>query len=238
MKKIDIYNGSDPREMPLYHIAEAAHCLRLPVATVRSWCVGRYYSAGDERKHFKPLISVVDTTGLRLSFYNLVELHVLSSIRIKHKVLIKAVRSAIDYLQRHFNSRHPLLDREMLTDGKDLFIERYGNFVAVSRGGQMALREILKMYLDRIERDPNGIPIRLFPFTRQVKEPLPGSPRSVAIDPVIRFGAPCIAGTRIPTSIIAERYLAGDSTELLADDYGCSQEQIDEAIRYESRVAS
>jgi uncharacterized protein (DUF433 family) len=238
LAKTDIYRGGSPIELPLYQIAEAAHYLCLPVATVRSWTVGRHYPVELGTKHFKPLIVPVDRDGQRLSFCNLVELHVLSSMRTKHKLQIREVRRAIDYLEKQFRSKHPLLQQDMLTDGKELFIERYGNLVTISQGGQMALKKILELYLDRIDRDPHGIPIRLFPFTRQAKEPQPGSPRSVAIDPAIRFGTPCIAGTRIPTSMIRERYAAGDSTEFLAADYGRSREEIEEAIRYESRVAA
>ncbi len=183
------------------------------------------------------MISAVDRSGPQLSFYNLVELHVLSSIRIKN-VKISAVRRAIEYLEKRLNSKHPLLERQMLTDGKDLFIEQYGNLMAISKGGQLALKEILEIYLDRIDRNSHGIPIRLFPFTRNLREPRPESPRSIVINPTIRFGAPCIAGTRIPTYIIAERYAAGDSFQSLAADYGRSTEEIEEAIRYERRVAS
>ena len=126
----------------------------------------------------------------------------------------------------------------MLTDGKDLFIKQYGQLVTISQDGQMALKRILERYLDRVERDPSGIPIRLYPFTRKLKEPQPESPRLIAIDPTIRFGEPCIAGTRIPTSIIVARQTAGDSFDSLAKDYGRPTEEIEEAIRYEGRVAS
>ena len=126
----------------------------------------------------------------------------------------------------------------MLTDGKDLFIKQYGQLVTISQDGQMALKRILERYLDRVERDPSGIPIRLYPFTRKLKEPQPESPRFIAIDPTIRFGEPCIAGTRIPTSIIVARQTAGDSFDSLAKDYGRPTEEIEEAIRYEGRVAS
>src|SRR5262249_45147350 len=38
---IDIYGGKDPREVPRYSTAEAAHYLRLPRATLASWVHGR-----------------------------------------------------------------------------------------------------------------------------------------------------------------------------------------------------
>jgi uncharacterized protein (DUF433 family) len=170
-----------------------------------------------------------------LSFRDLVELHVLGSIRRVHRVRLKAVRGAINFLRERFHSEHPLLEQVMLTDGKNLLIERYGHLVSISEGGQLVMRQFLEAHLKRIERDERGIPIRLFPFTRRRIEE---SPRLVSIDPTIQFGKPCIAGTGIPTGIIAGRYEAGDSIALLAEDYGRSPEEIEEAIRYESRAAS
>jgi len=40
---ISINPSADPRELPSYGITEAAHYLRLPTATLRSWLRGRYY---------------------------------------------------------------------------------------------------------------------------------------------------------------------------------------------------
>jgi len=119
----------------------------------------------------------------------------------------------------------------MATDGKDLFIEHYGKLVSISQGGQLMMKNIVEMYLSRIERDHAGVPIRLFPFTRpQIDE---GAPRLVAMNPEVQFGRPCIAGTGIPTSVIAERYNAGDSVSELAHDYEQQTLAIEEALRYE-----
>lgn len=53
-------------------------------------------------------------------------------------------------------------------------------------------------------------------------------------DPRIRDGEPCIAGTRVPTWIVAERHRAGDSVEFLADDYGVTEGEIREAVEYDT----
>jgi uncharacterized protein (DUF433 family) len=123
----------------------------------------------------------------------------------------------------------------MLTDGKDLFIEQYESLVNISQLGQMAMSEIMGVYLKRIKRDQFGTPIRLFPFTRERNAE---SPEFISIDPKVRFGRPCISGTRIPTAMIMERHQAGDSIELLKKDYGLNGEKIEEAIRYQSRIGS
>lgn len=230
-----IYGGEDPQYAPAHSLSEAAQYLRLPGATIRSWTVGRTYPTEAGPRVFRPLIAIADPEHRLLSFHDLVELHVLSSIRRVRRIELRAVRRAMDFLRKRLKSRHPLLDRAMLTNGQVLLIEQYGQLVNLSQDGQLEMKQLLTAYLKRIDRDRQGIPIRLFPFTRHRIEE---SPRLVSIDPAIRFGKPCITGTGIPTAIIADRYEAGDSIALLAGDYGRTTEEIEEAIRYESRAAS
>jgi uncharacterized protein (DUF433 family) len=227
--------SDNPVEQPAYFISEAAYYLNLPRRTIRDWCIGRTYPAGGERKTWDPLIRPADPGRRILSFLNLVELHVIASIRRGYGVEPKKLRTAIGYLGRTFHSRHPLLDHKILTDRKNLFIERYGELVSISEDGQMYLKACLEAYVKRIEWDESHIPIRLFPFTTDQVE---NSRRFVAIDPRVRSGPPCIAGTGIPTSIVGERFKAGEELESLAKDYGRPTEEIQEAIRYESRAAS
>lgn len=218
----DLYGGRDPAEVPAYLITEAAHYLRLPVSTVRAWTLGQ--------EGFRAVISIADRKAKLLSFRNLVELHLLSAIRRQHHVKMSAVRRAVKFLREQFNIDHPLAYQRMLTDGTGLFVERYDELVNVSASGQMEMKAILEAYLERIEWDPQGIPIRLFPFTTTNLE---AEQRQIVIDPRIQFGRPCIQGTGVPTAIIAERFAAGDSIEDLADDYGTTPDKVQAAIRCE-----
>lgn len=221
----------DRRELPAYSIAEAAHYLSVPAATVRYWSTGQ-----DE---YLPLIQVPHHQPTLLSFLNLVELHVLAAIRRKHTVPMPKVRAAIEYLKKHTrrksDQRHPLISRQLETDGLDIFIQRYGQLVNISQDGQMAMREVMSAALKRIERDKHGIPIKLYPFTRsRIDE----APTMVVIDPLLSAGRPVIAGTGLATEIIAERYKAGESIDELARDYERSEEEIEEAVRCELQAAA
>lgn len=236
-KSFDPYNGQDPREVPAYTAAQAAHYLWLPEATLRSWTRGREYPSGHERRFSQPVVQPADAkTGL-LSFVNLLELHVLRAIRRQHGVDMRRVRTAIDYLAEHYGHRHPLIDEKMETDGSHLFIEKLGRLENISKHGQLAMRELMDVHLKRIEWNKKGVAVRLFPFTR-LKGDLAVAPRFVAIDPRVAFGRPVINGTRIPTAEIIERFTAGESQESLVHEYGRSAEEIEEAIRCEFRSAA
>jgi len=68
----------DVRELPAYGVAEAAHYLLVPRATLRSWVAGMSYGSDAERKFFKPIIQPAATSPVALSFINLIEAHVLA----------------------------------------------------------------------------------------------------------------------------------------------------------------
>lgn len=227
----DLYKGKDPRDLPAYPVSKAAHYLYVPMATLRSWVVGRMYPISGGNRHFEPLITVPEGKPLLLSFTNLVEAHVLSAIR-KHGVRLPNIRSAVEHLQKHYGIDHPLADARFKTDGLHLFIEALGQLVNVSMQGQLAMREVMEAHLQRVEHDPKGLAARLFPFTRYGATEV-DQPRTVMIDPRIAFGRPVLVGTGIPTAVLADRYKAGDSIQDLAADYECDRELIEEAIRCE-----
>jgi uncharacterized protein (DUF433 family)/transposase-like protein len=213
--------------MPAYSVAEAAHYLGIPTSTVRYWVAGREGLS-------RPLIVTAAKTPVALSFLNLVELHVLGAIRREHEVSLPKVRIAIEFLKKQYKSKHPLASHELETDGLDLFVAHYGQLINISSAGQMAMRQVLETSLKRIERDNSGIPIKLYPFTRN---DIRRAPKLVVIDPQMSFGRPVIAGTGLATEIIAERYKAGESIDSLAQDYGRKNAEIEEAIRCELEAA-
>jgi uncharacterized protein (DUF433 family) len=218
----DIYGGRGPLDAPAYTLAAAAHHLGLPGNTVRYWALGR--------DAYKPVILIADPAEKLLSFRNLVELHVLSAVRRQHNVSLPSVRKAVLFLRRVFGSEHPLSDDEMRTDGKHLFVQKFGKLINATQDGQLAMEQLLDAHLRRIDRDAKGLPIRLFPFTRMKPE----GPRSVVIDPRVQFGRPCLAGTGVPTAVVRQRFKAGEELSSLAEDYGSNVKDLEEAIRYET----
>ena len=53
------------------------------------------------------------------------------------------------------------------------------------------------------------------------------------IDPRVSFGRPVIAGTGIPTAVLAEQFKAGDTVPVLAKESGADEEAVWDAIRCE-----
>ena len=221
----------DFRELPTYTISQAAHYLSVPATTIRYWSTGR--------GPYEPLIQVPPHKPTLLSFLNLTELHVLWAIRREHGVKVSDIRTAIQYLaantRRTLGKRHPLISHVLEPDGLDLFVEKYGQLINISQAGQIAMRQIISTALRRIDRDPAGVPVRLYPFTRSSTE---DTPAMIVIDPRLSAGRPVIAGTGLATELIAERYKAGESIAVLARDYGRENAEIEEAVRCELKAAA
>jgi len=232
----ELYRNTDPRQVPTYAAAEAAHYLYVPVATLRSWVFGRPYRTAGGQRRFEPVIALTNPTQRLLSFTNLVEAHVLAAIRRKHGVTLANIRSAINHLQDRYGIEHPLAHVQFKTDGLSLFIEVLDQLVNASLQGQVAIREVMEAHLQRVEHDENGLAARLFPFTRFGTTEGP-QPKTVLIDPRVAFGRPVLAGTGIPTAVLADRYKAGESIAELAADYECDSVLIEEAIRCELAAA-
>jgi uncharacterized protein (DUF433 family) len=231
----DLYGGRDPREVPTYSVAEAAHLAEVPVTTLAHWVAGQPYVAkGGERKHSPPLIEVPKGRPRLLSFSNLVEAFVLADIRRQHRISFPKLRRAMRYVSGTMHVGRPLINVRFQTDGTDLFVEKVGSLVNVSQQGQIEIRQALAGRLKRVEWDKQGLAVRLFPLPR-AGTPASEQPRSIVIDPRRGFGKTVVTGTGIATLVIAERHRAGDSVNDLAHDYKLAPELIEDAIRFEYR---
>lgn len=220
---IDIYGGKDPRDLPRYSTAEAAHYLRLPRATLKTWVHGRVDPNG---RRAEAVIRLPHDSAL-LSFQNLVEAHVLSAIRRHHGVSLQRVRRALRFVEKQMHQQRPLITAKFQTDGVDLFVEELGKLINASSAGQTGIESALRASLARVEHDQDGLASRLFPFVRgEGKEP-----KVIVVDPKLSFGKPVVAKTGVPVSVIVGRYRAGEDVAAIAKDYGISLDQTHDAIR-------
>jgi uncharacterized protein (DUF433 family) len=220
-RKVIRFRG-DVREHPRYSLDEAARYLRIPPSTLRAWTRGQNYTLGKtgKRRHFEPLLELADESRGLLSFYNLAEAHILRATRERDVPLIN-VRKALEYIREDItDSAHPLLSQEFLVAGKSVFVEHLGHTINATKYGQMAMRDLLSSYLDRIDRDSLGMPFQIRPMNT----------RYLAINPSYSSGQPVVKGTRIMAGLLAARKRDGESYAALVRDYGLTKTQIEQAI--------
>lgn len=225
---------SNPTDEPAYQAAEAARIVGVPPSTVKAWAFGQRQTDG---RTFHAVIAPADRRRRLISFANLCELHVLATIRRMHHVKLTTVRRSLKYVASQLHAERPLIARQFLTNGVDLFLEHAGALLNASQEGQQALRGGFEQALDRIEWSRDGAVLRLFPFTRS-STLLAGQPKVVVVDPRIAFGRPALVRAGVTTEVIEDRFVAGDSPDEMAEDYGVDPKAIWEALRFERQLAA
>ena len=221
------------RDQPAYGLAEAARYLKLPSATLRSWVIGRAYPLGEKVGTFQPLIKPAQKKPAILSFYNLVEAHVLRSFRTEHGVAIAELRKAIRYAENALEIDRLLLSKDLRTHAGKMFLDKYGELINLSASGQLAMRKLLEEHLKRVEWDHWQFPVRLYPYV----SPDPTTEKAIVIDPAIAFGRPIVSKAGVSTNTIVSRIDAGERVKDVAQDYDLSVDEIENAVLYERRAA-
>jgi uncharacterized protein (DUF433 family) len=60
----------------------------------------------------------------------------------------------------------------------------------------------------------------------------------ISMDPDVRFGKPCIAGTRIDVATVIGAFAAGETIETIVEEYRLSLEQVRAALGYAAHIAA
>jgi len=193
--------------------------------------MGRNYPKGEGTARSQALIKLAKNPPPTLSFWNLIEAHVLRSLRTDHGVSMDKLRLAISYAERELNIKPLLLSPELRTDAGALLLERYGQLIELSASGQHVMRRLFNEHLARVEWDEWKFPVRLFPSP--TSGVVPAGDRPVAISANVAFGRPVLVRGGITTAVIAERIDAGETVDDLAEDYDLTPEDIEAAVLYE-----
>ena len=227
---------ADPRfEIGLYSLTEASRLARLPTTTLRNWVAGYRYPARGGVVEAPPVVHPLGNGDPSLSFVNLVEVVTLAGFR-QAGVSMQLVRRALDYAGRVMETKHPLATQRILTDGVDLFWEYQESqpdevhLVNITREGQKVFPETVMRYLQEMEWAPDLFVTRWWPGSKGANRGL------VVVDPRRGFGAPVVAGTGIRTEDVFQRFRGGESITDLTDEYGLTLDQIQAAIRLETRL--
>jgi uncharacterized protein (DUF433 family) len=234
--------ASDPRDIPIYRVSEVARSLRMREERLLDWTHPQD-DYGHHGERFSSLIEVHDSGSGegRLSFFNVVEAHILLSTRDYDKVPMLHIRRALEWIRREIPAPHPLIEHNFETNGKHLFLRKLSEFgeqdlINVSTFGQRGFAEVLDLYLRRIRRDNLGFPVRLFPLSPDSQTSV--GPEPVMMDLAFASGDLVITDTGIRASVAYGRYLAGEPIERLARNYRIEPYRIQAAIDYLAAAAA
>lgn len=94
---------------------------------------------------------------------------------------------------------------------------------------QIYIKKVIEPFCERIEFNTDHLAARFFPN---------GKESQVVIDPKRKFGQPIIKGTNILTQTIYALYQAQEPIEKIALVFDLTEEQVQDAVNFHTRVAA
>lgn len=237
--------AADRFEVPLYSVTEAARYLGVPASTFSTWANGYVRRPTDGRSEVKGNAIVTalprrTPSEASIPFVGLAEGLVLAAIR-QAGVPLQRIRPALARLGEEFGVEHVLASKHLYTDGAEVlydYAQREGDtpearsarqLVAV-RKNQYVFNEVVDAYLHRVQFGPDGYAqvIRL-PQYREAE---------IVVDARRGFGQPTFArgGARLEDVIGAFR--AGEPLQVVAEEYGVPQSELEDALRVATSLAA
>lgn len=219
----------------VYPLRQAARLSGAKPASVRRWLLGYRRKGQDYPPIWTPELAKEDLGEPVVSFRDLLELRLVTAFE-NHGVSLRVIRATAEYARMQFKTDYPLTTKRFLTDGRTIFMEAVKaaptdeELLEVPKR-QLVFSEIIRPSLYAgIEYE--GVRARRW-------YPLGEDRKTVVLDPGIQFGAPIIAKTGIPTDILHASYLAeGKDRKAVARVFGVTVQQVDAAVRFESKLAA
>ena len=209
----------DLREVPNYTPAEAARCLGIPVASLRSWFKGQTKNG----KSYGPFLKMSHPS--RLSFFEMMQADALFSMSAGNQTTLRAFRAQLRELDPM-----DLVRKKIFFDKSSIYREFEACFVSLRERGQTYEKSVIEPYLKRVRYDSNNVAYRIYPFLSRAED-VAVRLTNIVIDPKICYGAVFHDQIGAPVKVIGKRFDLGDDEELLARDFGTTREFIREAIR-------
>lgn len=226
-----------PNGEPLLHLADAPISISYEVHVPTALSVGGIVAAtvpsavrvSSEAAARESGVRPVVSSGRRVasvSFVTLTEAYVLEALRTAG-VKVRKIRPALTALQREFGTEYALTAPNLATDGIDVLWDFSktpgGRGLIEARTGQTVMRAIVADYLTYITREDAGRPTRL---RLQSCEP-----SKVIVDPHYGFGQPRFGTSGARMIDVAAMLKAGETAEVVADEFGISVHDVGTAAR-------
>ena len=215
----------------VYGLSDVDRLLALPPGTARRWIDG--YDRGGV--YYPPVVRVERTRDEEVTWGEFVETRLLAEFRARGASMHR-LRPAVVRLREEFG-RYPLAHAKPFLDidGRELVrhVQREVGItglemLVVVRSGQAMMSAPVKSfvgdlrYLGDTDREASAVvPVQFGGL--------------VTLDPLHQYGRPVVRA--VPTEVVAEQFRAGESTEMIADLFDLTVAQVEQALRFELRLA-
>ena len=232
----------------IYPLPVAAQLAQLDARTARRWAEGYSYVHGGERRAspgLMPLALSRKAGEQDVTFAELLTLRLVKAFR-DVKLGLPTIRRVAERAAADYGLAMPFASRRFRTDGRKVFIELQHKNPDDEPGAPARDRELIEV-LTRQRNFADVVEPSLFANVDWDGDfaarwwPM-GKARSIVLDPAVRFGAPRIDGTGVPTSSVAAAVRAEGGSDAamtaVADWYGIPLEGVQSAVRFETEWLS
>jgi uncharacterized protein (DUF433 family) len=154
---------------------------------------------------------------------------------------MQRIRPAIDALALELGVEHALASRRLYTDGAEVlydYAQHAGDTpegesareLVVVRNNQRVFSEIVELYLQRIDFAPDG-------YAQLIRLPQ-YKVADVTVDPDHAFGRPRFTHGGASVDDVIDLFRAGEPVDAVADEFGLSRDEVEDAIRVVTRTAA
>lgn len=228
------------QDRPVYGFGQVDHILGLKAGTSQRWIDG-YQRTG---KTYPPVIRPERTGDEIVTWGEFIEARLLAQYR-DEGALVAKMRPAVEKLREELNTLYPLASAKtwLSVEGREL-VRKVQDAVGLDRRLLLVVVRTDQQMLDWSPRAQEFADSLHWESVtggrgklRQIVVSLNPDPaiREVVVNPLRRFGEPSTRG--VPTEIIRELYVAGDTIEMIAELYELPREMVEAAVRYELKTA-
>jgi uncharacterized protein (DUF433 family) len=223
--------NTSPSYEGIYEISEAARIIRATSSFLETHYLinNRHILRWIRNGLSLPALREVPGRELVISFADLISMRVIALLRI-NGVPWKKIHEAETWIRKNIGAPRPFATERFWTALREVFVDKEGDLLAASMGGQYPFIELLK---DRL------VPVAGLTFEDGIADSWTPKPiEEVLIKPTIQFGAPCIRGTRITTSTVWGMNQGGDSVDFIARVYHLEPKRVQKAIEWENYLVA
>lgn len=202
-----------------YFVPDVARLLGVSPSMVRGWVLRGL--AGDAVN-----LNLHGHNRIILDFDDLITLRVVHRLREEKGFSLQRIRSAHDRWSDRLSNPHPFATNKVWADEADFVLDEADTHMeSGTKPNQFVIPEIARTLLQDVTFDEaSGRALQWHPV------------RTVALDPAVQLGTPCVNGTRVPARTITAMVNAGDPVNLIARDFELHPNEVREAAEWYNRA--